>query len=210
VNDAGGGQGFVFRDELRPTLSQGDLIGQVPWGIFPDPLVLCRPARSGTGKESIPWADPWPSQQKPFAKGIEEVHFSAQVSQGVVLWDDCQIDKLGNSGRPKEKWFAAVAPVLPAKLLQKGSVPAMEGQVRRYFPLAKDDKSGVLDDSYIDLRHIIPIRYSLLEARRVASMTDVGRAALMAHLFTFLTSMKVPDACTNCGSPVALKSAGDD
>lgn len=86
----------------------------------------------------------------------------------------------------------------------------MQGQVRRYFPLAKDDKSGVLDDSYVDLRHIIPIRYSLLESRRSASMTDLGRAALMAHLFTFLTSMKVPEACTSCGSPVALKSAEED
>jgi hypothetical protein len=148
--------------------------------------------------------------QKPFSKQHEEIHFKAAVSHAMVLWDDCQIDKLGNTGRGKEKWFAAVAPVLPAGPLQVGKQAAMEGRVRRFFPLPSDPTRGVREDSYVDLRHIIPVRYSLLESRRKASLSDESRLALMAHLFTFLTSMRVPDACSKCGEPVGLKPAGDD
>ena len=182
----------------------------VPWGVFPDPLLLCRPAREGNGRETLPWVEPWSSQQRPFSKTVEEVHFPARVSHGMVLWDDCQIDKLGNQGRPKERWFAAVAPILAAKDLQGGMGAAMEGRVRRFFPLPRDERAGVAQDSYVDLRHIVPVRYSLLELRRKASMSDIGRQALMAHLFTFLTSMQLPDACTACGAALGLTPAGED
>lgn len=53
--------------------------------------------------------------------------------------------------------------------------------------------------SYVDLRHIWPVRQSLLKAR-LATLSDLARLALFDHLFSFLTRKRLRDSilCPSC------------
>jgi hypothetical protein len=193
-----------FADQLARTLSQGDLVGELPWGVFPDPLQFGRP--NGKPNELRVHT---PLDVKNAFQAPEKVLVPSKRTVGIVLWDDCQIDKLMNQNRPKEQWFVAVAPLLPISVLNEKDRPlALAGEVRRLFPVPKDEVVGV-EDSVVDLRHIVPVKYSLLESKRLASLSSSMKKALHEHLFVFLTSTVIPRNCSGCGAPIKFDAANE-
>jgi hypothetical protein len=60
--------------------------------------------------------------------------------------------------------------------------------------------------SYIDFRHITPIRPEVFESvTRVASMTELGVGLLWARVFTYFSGKYVEDlACPKCGHSLTL------
>ena len=98
-----------FYAPLEVRLSQGDIVREVPWGTIVAPTTVSR--LQGRPKNAT--VNPATEVPSAFKKGHENILARAGLSPGVVLWPNCQIDKLLNQGRPEEKWFAGVAPVLP-------------------------------------------------------------------------------------------------
>ncbi|HEY0874228.1 MAG TPA: hypothetical protein VGD94_12200 [Vicinamibacterales bacterium] len=70
-----------------------------------------------------------------------------------------------------------------------------------FFPVPEFPLYG-LDESYVDLRLIWPVKQQVI-AERVVAFGPTARAALLGHLFTFLTARRVvlPEACSACGAP---------
>jgi len=184
---------------LGEALSQGDIVDVVPSGLIDAPLTICQPNNtSEIGKSNY-----WPYEQLPKHRGVEFIHAKGLVGLGMVIWPDCQIDKLKNQGRPQQDWFVGIAPVHPiTRLPLPVRSKVTELNRAQYFPLPPNPPS-ITELSYVDLRYIWSVRFSLLKARQVA-LTEVARQALAFHLFWFLTEVRgrqsVP--CPHCAGPV--------
>jgi hypothetical protein len=139
-----------FYGPLAEKLSQGDLVRVLPWGVVDAPLTICRP-QGGTRAAYNP-ATAVPSA---FKKGREAIHASGAVSVGMVLWHDCEIDKGMNQGKPVEKWFTAVAPVLPISNFNRPSDQdgLRLGRRRMYFYVPENAPLDV-PEGYVDLRYV--------------------------------------------------------
>lgn len=182
-------EGPEFYVALDPKLSQGDIVVGVPWGLIDDPVTVCQPADRSKPQGKATYA---PVEAKGF-KGIQSVHAAAQLGTVMVLWHDCQIDKFENQRRPPEKWFTAVAPVLPIPTGDAGQAIAA-GTRRAFFPLPAYPAIGLNQPSYVDLRHVWPVKQSLLTERKGA-LSNAAKQALYAHLFTFLTQRRPTRSC---------------
>jgi hypothetical protein len=103
------GEPADFYASLAGRLSQSDLVRGVPWGLIDAPVTTCQPdapdRQDGKARYRLVGPEGF--------KGARIVHAKAQVGEVMVLWHDCQIDKFENQGKPREKWFAAIAPVRP-------------------------------------------------------------------------------------------------
>ena len=191
-----------FYAPLAEKLSQGDILRNVPWGLIDAPLTLCRPAdrKLDAGKASY---GPAKGRVDAF-KGQEFIHAVARRSLAMVMWHDCQIDKFENQGKPAEKWFTSVAPVLPCPATEWENVFA--GRRRAFFPVPRFDEGGITENSYVDLRHMWPLKQSLL-GERVITLSERAREALYAQLFSFLTQRALRESvnCPSCGSALAVR-----
>jgi hypothetical protein len=182
---------------ITPTveLSQCDIVRSVPWGLIEAPMAICQPANADKtfGKANYyEYGKDRPKSSKEF------LHASYKDGLGIVVWPDCQIDKGKNQGSPETKWYAAVAPVIPISMLD----PRLHEKVRnfdraQYFPLPVLD--DLLPESYIDLRHIWPVRYSLLK-NRITTLTHAARQIFLRHRFWFDTGARINDTieCPHC------------
>lgn len=183
-------------------LSQGDLVRLVPWGLIDSPLTVCRPndAAKTDGKAFYAPHDLITQGGAAFTGGrVETVHAQAKTGIGLVLWHDCEIDKFEEKKQPPEKWFAAVAPVIPTSGLPLATLlQVKEYKRRQFFPLPAMP-SVDLPESYADLRYIWSIKQSLLNDR-IAALSELTRAALHDHLFDFLTHRRLREAllCPSC------------
>jgi len=194
-----------YTTSLRPDLSQGDIIRVVPTGIIDDPLIACVPSNA----EPKGKANYAPVQEVKTGKP-KFLHARFSMGLGMVIWPDCQIDKLKNQERPANEWFASVAPVKPLSQLDpqyRDTVVALERA--QWFPLPAFPV-GLPVDSFVDLRRGWPIRWSLLQDR-IVSLSDEARAALGMHLFWFSTELwvKNPLQCPHCKSSLHLSSVFD-
>jgi hypothetical protein len=181
--------------DVSPDLSQGDIVRFVPQGLIDAPMTICQPADNSAqvGKARYSVIDKSYSQRK----GVF-LHARFSMGLGIVVWPDCQIDKGKNQKRPEREWFAALAPVFPITKLD----PSLHDNVRtfgraQYFPLPA--KADDLPESYVDLRYIWPVRYSLL-ADRITALTQEARQAFALHRFWFDTGAQINENinCPHC------------
>ncbi len=190
-------------------LSQGDLVKDVPWGLLPDPTTVCRPNNKDAEHGKAYYTPRHLTKQGgvAFGGGTELIHAQARLGMAMVLWHDCEIDKFEEKEKPKEDWFAAVAPVLPLSLIQQADQRerVVAGDRIQLFPLPPLEPVN-LPDSFVDLRHIWSVKQTLL-TDRVASLGDVGRNALYEHLFTFLTRNRIRETVLCPACLATIKSA---
>jgi hypothetical protein len=122
----------------------------------------------------------------------------------MVICHDCQIDKFENQGKLPDKWFASVAPVVPCPATEWSNVVARRR--RAFFPVPSFEAVGIVDNSYVDLRYLWPLKQSLL-GERVITLSQTAREVLYAHLFSFLTQRALRDSakCPSCGSEISVR-----
>src|ERR1700693_1233934 len=121
-----------FFAPLGEKLSQGDIVGGVPWGLVDEPITVCRPDDRSKLEGKARYG-PLATLKPPF-KGIESLIAKGQLGLGMVIWHDCQIDKCQNQGKTPAKWFAAIAPVLPLQHADaEGAKAVKEGRRRAFF-----------------------------------------------------------------------------
>lgn len=189
-------------------LSQGDIVTDIPWGLIGDPVIICRPSdrTSVAGKAKYNSLSGTHSPRA-FSKPPEFVHATAYSGTVVVLWHDCQIDKFKNQGKQKKKWFTAVAPIMSASQLNARDAEAIAtGQRKAFFPLPASPELKVEGPScYIDLRHIWPVKQTLLVDRTV-TLSEKTKLALIYHLFEFLTDREIPTEmeCPHCQGMISV------
>lgn len=194
-------------------LSQGDILNEIPYGLITDPLVVCRagkPLPDGTQHGTFGPAEKITAGGAPFNKGkAEAIHMKASSGLVMVLWEDCEIDRFAEQGKPENKWFAAVAPIIPAAqyFVANDLVAVEAGRRRRFFPLPEDKAAGIDRPSYVDLRLIWSLQHSLLVGRRVTSLSDGARMVLRDQLFAFFTKHWLPDTipCPACEADVHVR-----
>ncbi len=209
----------TFYERPGEKLSQGDIILGIPWGLIEAPLRICRPHQGDhTPKaEKAPFGPPedFPDAfKRPKSQSKEIVFAYGERGAGLVLWHSCQIDKFEELKKRPESWFAGVVPILDiSKRLQPQDRAAVEaGQHRSFFYLPGDDAAaGIFPDSFVDLRHIWPIKQSLL-SERVLTLAGHVRLGLYDQLFTFFTRYRLnPMApCPHCSKEVPLTAFADD
>lgn len=208
-----------FYVEIPPgdDLNQGDIIDNIPWGLIVAPTTVCRPdnRKAVTGK-AVSYADA-NQASKPAAWELkpEVIHAIANCGLGVVVWHGCQIDKWKHkkAGRDRsDKAFVGIAPVIPISELPSGHrQDVLDGHSHAMFPLPGFSVGErAIPDSYVDLRHIWPLKQSIATDRLVM-LSDLARESMYLHLFTFLTraTFEAP-TCPRCGTAVALRLTGDD
>ena len=184
---------------LGPELSQGDIIDVAPTGLIDAPLTICQPPnRDPAGKSRY-----YPYEQLPQRRNVEFIHATGGVGRGLVIWPDCQIDKPKNLGRPEREWFVGIAAVHPMERLHR-DVHDKVRQLNRaqFFPLPAKPPE-VPTESYVDLRYIWPVRYSLLSQRIIAT-SEEARNALAFQTFWFITEVRVRPhvRCPHCDGQV--------
>ncbi len=198
-----------FYAPLGEKLSQGDIVLGIPPAILDSPLVVCRP---DGGKPGRSWYAPYDQVKRPppvFSRGPEVIHASGrEPGYGMVIWEDCQIDKMENQGKELHKWWMGVAPVLSLREAMpetKHRNAVLEGRRMAFFPLPADQALGLNEDHFVDLRLIVPVRYEMVGERR-AGLAAESRAAFQAHLFKFLTA-KTFDHQVECPACSAIITA---
>jgi hypothetical protein len=181
-----------------PELSQGDIVRVIPFGLIEAPITICQPDSSNPkGKAKY-----YPLDQVPRRRGVEFLHARFKLGIGIVVWPDCQIDKRKNQGKPEKDWFAAVAPVIPLTELPMDLHDRVRAFNRaQWFPLLALPPD--LPESYVDLRYIWPVRYSLL-ADRIIALSEAARRAFSIHRFWFDTEVRVRAEldCPHCHMPI--------
>jgi len=202
------------------SLSQGDIVSNIPWGLIEAPITLCRPLdrKASIGKANYWTVDPWQGHRnspKPWEHDPEFIHAIGWHGTGVVLWHDCEIDKPKSQERARpEKAFAAIAPVLNLVTLQSGTpeetqqlqVAVRNGEHHAYFFLPAVTIDGIRrPDSYVNLRYIWSVRQESLLERKVSLSPDILHS-LYSQLFVFFTRMRldVNPTCPQCGMHVPL------
>ena len=186
-------------EDLGPDLSQGDIVNDVPWGLIDAPLLICQPPNS----EPRGRAPYYPIDELPRQRSVQYVLAKYNLGRGIILWPDCQIDKLKNQGKPEKKWFAGVAPVLPLSTLDaKLHDRVLSFRRAQWFPLPAKP-TLIPENAYIDLRYVWPLRYELLKSRVIA-LSEQGRRALALHRFWFDTEARAAAEveCPHCHQPI--------
>ncbi len=183
---------------LGSDLSFGDIVQNVPSGLIDSPLTICQPHNAEPKGKSL-YA---PIDQVPKRRAVEFIHAKGFVGLGIVVWPDCQIDKLKNQNRPEKDWFAAIAPVQPMSRLPVEVHEHIQSFNRaQFFPLPAAPPD-IAEPSYVDLRYIWPVRYALL-SNRVITLTDEARSAFNLHRFWFDTELRLaPLPCPHCGETI--------
>jgi hypothetical protein len=179
--------------------SQGDIVDVIPQGIIDEPLTICQPHNTDPqGKARY-----YPYASLPQRRSVEFIHAKGSVGLGMVVWPDCQIDKMKNQGRPQNEWIVGIAPIHPMTRLEAKVRERVADLGRaQYFPLPPNPPA-IGEISYVDLRFIWTVRFSLLDRRRVA-LSEAARQALAFHLFWFQTEVRVSEAvvCPHCARQI--------
>ena len=200
-------------------LSQGDIVRNVPWGLIEAPTSLCRPAdrRAPNGKARYSSLDPWAisNAPAPWSQDPEFIHAVGWQGLGMIVWHDCQIEKSDNQERDRpQKAFAGIAPVMTLSVLQTSSAEktgeihdsVRTGSNYTYFFLPSVTVGEfTMPESFVNLRHIWPVRQSSLYDRLASLHPDVI-PNLYEHMFVFFTRFRLDHhpTCPSCGTEVKL------
>lgn len=175
-------EGSWWTTEPRPCLSQGDVVAEVPFCIVASPVThlkftSLRDNKPGWAENAIAVARK--TDQKKYILAHGEVRY------GLVLSHDCDLDK------PRTNQRVLVAPVGQIAGLE----PTLQRTIleQRHLALMPLPALGQLGDSYADLRLIAAVpRETVLDANRVASLTDDGRDRLQVQILKFLFRREPP------------------
>jgi hypothetical protein len=198
-----------FYADPTDRLSQGDIVKGVPPIVLQHPITICRPGGKEKGLAKQAWFNTMVAAEPPaFGRGPETIHARArEPGLGLVVWEDCQIDKMKSQGQDAAKWYVAVAPVIALSTIQEAHRAAIiEGRRLAFFPLKAVPALG-LPDSYADFRLMFPIQQEALTAR-MTTLSSHSREVMYAHLFRFLTARQFPGEiiCPSCGAPINAAS----
>ena len=166
---------------LRPELSQGDLLSPVPVGSVAAPERHLK--RGATQKHGVlTWQETGVWHPEPDGRGL----FLAlgRKLNAVVLSHDCEIDK--------EKRLL-VAPVLPMDTITGDALEAVRNG-KRYPFMPLPEIPDVLTESYVDLRGTCFVERELIDdASRLCSMSDDGVERLQAQLIAYFTHIPLSE-----------------
>ena len=175
-----------WEKELKPDLSQGDLLSLVLVGTAVQPkTALARgPTKAGG---AVSWlTSPW----KPVAGGNGLGSFLARGYETavIVVTEDCEIDKDGKNAP------VAVAPVFPISLVHVGEPRDAVVARKRYPMVPLPAVDGLFAESYADLRYICYVKRELIDdAPRHHSMTAEAVHALQLQIVAFFTRLPLDD-----------------
>ena len=81
----------------------------------------------------------------------------------------------------------------------------MAGRRMAFFPLPAFAEVGLMEDHYVDLRLIAPVRFAMVSGSRQAALSAVARSALQAHYFKFVTAKTWARnvECSQCGTKLS-------
>lgn len=173
---------MAFYRDVDQQISQGDIFDGLPSVLLKagEELSALRqitlPGNRVALQKFSP-AVPPPTGQLDFRSG-ELVPAFCQVTRGILITRDCEIDK-----DKKHRLIAMVRPldVLPVDDQQK----IRESRVYRFFYLPADGPRN-LTESYVDLRRMTSVEPGVLESGQRLVSLDEGKPALAAQLMRFL------------------------
>jgi hypothetical protein len=197
-----------FYDKLNPKLSQGDILRDVPWGQVESPITICRPDQPKQADGKAHYGTPENMTPAAYRKDIPEfLHLKTLRNRAIVLWHDCQLDKFDEKNKPRAKWFTTVSPIFGFDDLDEPARQVVrEGGRRAFFYMPANPDSGIETECYVDLRYALSFRYSLLESRRLTTLSKEARQSLYLQFFTFLTALRLANAvdCPACKAHITV------
>jgi len=197
-----------FYENLHPKLSQGDILRDLPWGEVEVPITICRPDQPKNAEGKARYGPPENMNPGAYRKMLPELlHVTTLRARAIVLWHDCQLDKFEEKGRPRAKWFTTVSPVFPLDDMEEAARQIVrEGGRRAFFYMPANPDVGIETESYVDLRYTLPFRYSLLESRRVTTLSKEARNSLYIQMFRFLTALRPATSvdCPHCKASIPV------
>jgi len=171
-------------EQPRSEISQGDILELAPHFYLDPPLQAVHLVEEKLHKSEI---EPFTTFND--AEG-QNIIARGKRFKALVLTPDCEIDKVG---------YWHVCPVVPLSRLKSG----MQGDVKRnrvykmfFLPAYRE----VLPDSFVDFNQISTLGMDFVKtAKRVLSLSDLGRQGLYAQFVRWLTRWELKELdCPHC------------
>jgi hypothetical protein len=183
-----------FYREVDPKSCQGDVFECVPHLLLKDPPT---PLRSTTlpGKKAGYQVEELAEDALPQAGKEVLAPASCVVARAMLLTYDCEIDK------PKSlRTIALVRPLDPG--MPEGDREKIRNNQRlAFFHLPALE--GVLPECYVDFRRISTVAPRWVDqAKRLVSVQETARKALLMQFFLFLTRVRLDEAVFHAAPPV--------
>jgi hypothetical protein len=174
----------AFYRPPAPELSQGDILERIPQLILKEQPRLLRPTTL-TGNRLV---------YEPQSLGVGELPTTpdegalvpavCQVTRAILLTHSCEVDKDG-----KHRTVALIRP-LPLNMPAQDLSTIRENKRFAFFYLPTDGDQW--PESYVDFRRVCTVAPIWVDkAKRVASLTDVARQALLLQLFRFFARVEL-------------------
>jgi len=163
------------------SLSQGDVIGDVPVAVVVHPLAqLTRQDAQRLGSVWVP-SPTW----QPDHQGMGNLLAKGRVIPVIVLTESCQLDKKESKDR------VIIAPVYPASGLGPEEQAMLWAQQRKSkLPLPEAPQIAQIGPSYADLRMTTAIDVKYLDVgHRIAQLSQEGVHRLQMQLLAFFTGL---------------------
>jgi hypothetical protein len=132
----------------------------------------------------------WAETPNPVVRKTDQKKYllaQGEVRPALVLSHDCDLDK------PRSNPRVLVAPIGLMSILEPGTQITILEQ--RHLALLPLPALGTLGDCFADLRLVTVVpRDVVLEANRIASLTDEGRERLQVQISRFLFRREPPAA----------------
>lgn len=162
----------------RDSISQGDIFHLTPSAYVKPPVELVDPSRTFPGGVQASQLSAWSPDSVSPVENAKATMFMT-CGRAILLSHDCEID---NDNR-----YRLVALLRPLRSLPAGSQSGVRDNTDyRFFYLP--ELSQRFDELYIDFRRLTTVGPKLIPAeRRLASLSDVARAALCLQMILFFT-----------------------
>jgi hypothetical protein len=132
----------------------------------------------------------WAESSTPVVRKTDQKKYvlaSGEIRLGLVLSHDCDLDK------PRANQRVLVAPIQQIAGLEPTHQRTILEQ--RHLALMPLPAFGSIGDSYADLRLMVSVpRETVLDDKRIASLTDEGRERLQVQIMMFLFRREPPAA----------------
>jgi hypothetical protein len=168
----------------REEISQGDILELLPHLHLPHPLNVLETPEEGSASGT-------PGANLTDKKTLV-VRASCRYSRAMLLTHDCEIDKTAI-----KNWI--VCPVLPLSDLP-GNIQVEVKKNKVFYMLHLPKHWNILEESALILNHPTTIDKQFVEsARRIVSLSDLGRRAFYAQYIRWVSRWQLRDlSCPNC------------
>lgn len=167
--------------------SQGDIFETAPHIFLDPPLVALHQSEETVYKSD---SEPFSS----FDQNGQQIIAKCKRTTTILLTPDCEIDK------PIVRYWH-ICPIVPLSRL-KGNVHGDVKRNRVYSRFFLPANGTILPDSFIDFNQLSTVNSDLLKAaKRVLSLSDLGRHGMYSQFFRWLTRFELREiGCPNCGT----------